>query len=91
MGPSPFEVAGLPAHSVVLAVGVGGVRKVLPLPRGPRSAPNGTGNDRALVIRPRWWQPGEWVAAATDAATFALAPRLLVGPARLRMRGAKDE
>lgn len=84
-------MAGLPTH---LVVGVGGIRRALPLPRGLRSglgltpiAPETT----VLVVWPRLRQPGEWVAAATDAAAFAVAPWLLVGPARSRMRGAKDE
>ena len=91
VGRSPFEMAGLPTH---LVVGVDGIRKALPLHRGLHSgfglipmAPETT----VLVVWPRLRQPGEWVAGATDAATFAVAPWLLVGLASSRMRGAKDE
>lgn len=91
VGRSPFEMAGLLTH---LVAGVDGLRKALPLPRGPHSglgltpmAPETT----VLVVLSRLRQPGEWIAAATDAAAFAVAPWLLASPASSRMRGAKDE
>lgn len=94
VGLSPFEVAGLLTHLVVLVVGVGGIAKVVPLPRGPRSGLGLTLMALAmivLVVWPRWQLPGGWAAAATYAVGFALSLWLLVGPVRPRTRGAKDE
>lgn len=92
VGLSPFETVGLLTHLVVLVIGMGGIAKILPLPRGRRSGLCPTVMALAmtvLVVWPRWQQSGDWVAAMVYAAGFAAAFWLLVGPVRPKTRGAK--
>lgn len=94
VGLSPLEMSGLLTHLMVFLVGIGGIAKLLPLPRGPRSGLGLTLMALAMsvsLVWPHWQRPGEWAAAAIYAAGFAVALWLLVGPVLPKIRGVEDE
>ncbi len=89
---SPFELAGLLTHLVVLAIGVGGLVGLVPLARGLRS---GLGLvlmalAMAVLVAPPIWRFGE-PAALGYVVAFAVALWLLIGPASPKSAGAGGE
>lgn len=90
---SPFELAGLLTHLVVLAIGVGGIVGLVPLSRGRRS---GLGLvlmalAMAVLVVPPLWRLGEPTATAGYVLVFAIALWLLIGPASPKSEGADVE
>lgn len=80
----PFLLAGLLTHLVVLGLGVGGMARLVPLPRGRRS---GLGLvlmalAMAALMLPARGTAMRTVAGLAHAALFGIALWLLVGPMR---------
>ena len=80
---TPFELAGLLTHALVLLLGLGGLLRLIPLARGRRA---GAGlllmaASMALIVMEPRWQLG-LAGAASYTVAFLAALWLLLGPDR---------